>query len=109
MSVSRLLAVAFLAITVSGCAGGPGSCPRGGVRSAAKCEEIVAEGLAGGEREAKRIAKEGVTQQLADARGNLLALGFKRVRGTAFDTRCRPHTLGLGLVKCTAVARLCGR
>lgn len=69
----------------------------------------MAEGLAARESEARKIAKEGVNQQLADARGNLLALGLKRIRGTSYENRCRPHTLGFGLVKCTAVARLCGR
>lgn len=69
----------------------------------------MAEGLGTRAAQAKAIAKEGITQQLADVRGELLAQGLRRVRGVSYKTNCRPHSLGLGLVQCTAMARLCGR
>lgn len=108
MYIKRLLVLSFAAWGACACAV-PASRPSMSNTPAQRCEDIVAEGLASREAAAKKIAKEGVNQQLADARGNLLSLGLRRIRGVSYQTRCRPHTLGLGLVKCTAVARLCGR
>ena len=108
MYIKRLAVMSFAAATACGCAVPSSRAPMSNVPDQ-RCEDVVAEGLASREAAAKKIAKEGVTQQLADARGNLLALGLHSIRGTSYETRCRPHTLGLGLVKCTAVARLCGR
>lgn len=107
MHFKHVLALTFLAAALSACAipSGP-KLPQG---PAARCEEVVSEGMAEHEADAKKIAKEGVNQQLADARGNLLALGFKRIRGVSYENHCRPDSLGLGMVKCTAVANLCGR
>lgn len=73
------------------------------------CEDIVSDGIASTLGEARWIAREGVRQQFADVRGNLLRAGFKRVRIVSSDVRCRPHSLGLGLSTCTAAARACGR
>lgn len=73
------------------------------------CEDIVADGIASTPGEARWIAREGVRQQFADVRGNLLRAGLKRIRIVSSDVRCRPHSLGLGLSTCTAVARACGR
>ena len=107
MPFKHLLALTSVAAAMAACAipSGP-KLPPG---PAARCEDVVAEGMAEREAEAKKIAKEGVNQQLADARGNLLALGLKRIRGVSYETNCRPDALGLGVKKCTATARLCGR
>lgn len=74
----------------------------------ARCEDVVGEGMGQTRKRAQFLAKEGVRHQLADARGNLLRSGLRGVRAEGADVRCRPHTLGLGLINCTAVARLCG-
>lgn len=102
-------AVFLLPLALAACAGGPARRAGSAATPPVRCEDVVAEGQGATAAAAKRIAKAGVEQQLADARGNLLALGLRRVRGTSYETRCRPHTLGLGLVTCTAVARVCGR
>lgn len=107
MHFNNLLAVTFAALSASACA--VQTSPQLPPGPAARCEEVVAEGMSERQADAKKMAKEGVNQQLADARGNLLALGLKRIRGTSYENHCRPDALGLGLVKCTAVARLCGR
>lgn len=73
------------------------------------CEDIVADGIASTPGQARWIAREGVRQQFADVRGNLLGEGFTRIRIVSRKVRCRPHSLGLGLTTCTALARACGR
>lgn len=75
----------------------------------ARCEDVTAEGLAVRQGQARNLAEEGVRHQLADARGNLLGQGLHRIRVVSKDVHCRPHTLGLGMVKCTALSRVCGR
>lgn len=74
-----------------------------------RCEDIVADGIASTRGQARWIAREGVRQQFADARGNLLAAGYQRIRIVSNTVRCRAHSLGLGLTSCTAIARACGR
>lgn len=78
-------------------------------RTPEKCEDAVSEGVGETQTKASRLAEAGARHQFDDVRGNLLSAGLKRIRVVNADTRCRPHTLGLGLVKCTATARLCGR
>jgi hypothetical protein len=74
-----------------------------------RCEDIVAEGVATTPGQARWIAREGVRQQTADVRGNLLRAGLHQVRVGQHHVRCQPHSLGLGLTTCTATARACGR
>lgn len=74
-----------------------------------KCEDAIAEGSGETRSQAAELAEAGTRHQFDDVRGNLLAQGLRRIRVTNAETRCRPHTLGLGLIKCTSVARLCGR
>lgn len=107
MHFRQLLALTSVGAAVAACAVPSG--PKLPPAPEARCEDVISEGMAEREADAKRIAKEGVDQQLADARGNLLAAGLKRVRGVSYQTRCRPDALGLGLKTCTATARLCGR
>ncbi|MEQ1716671.1 MAG: hypothetical protein ABL907_11910 [Hyphomicrobium sp.] len=78
-------------------------------RPMARCAEAVADGLAAGRGHATALAMAGVRHQYDDARGYLLANGYRRVRVVQQEARCGPHPLGIGLVKCTAYARLCGR
>jgi hypothetical protein len=74
-----------------------------------RCAEAVAEGLAPGKGHATALAMAGARHQYDDARGYLLANGYRRVQVMSTKTKCTPHSLPIGLMKCTAVARLCGR
>lgn len=74
-----------------------------------RCEDIVADAIASTPGQARWIAREGVRQQFSDARGNLLAAGYRRIRVVSNTVTCRQHSLGLGLTSCTAMARACGR
>ena len=75
----------------------------------ARCEDATAEGIGQQTAEAREFARAGVKHQLADVRGNLLAQGLRRIRVVAREVHCQPHSLGLGLIRCSALLRLCGR
>lgn len=63
-----------------------------------------------GSRSAARyFARVNLQQNLGAARGFLASQGARRVRIVSRDLQCRPYELGGGLVRCVAVARLCGR
>lgn len=82
---------------------------KGGRFDDARCEDALAEGVSQQTAEARDLARAGAKQQVDDVRGNLLEQGLHQIRIVAREVHCKPHTLGLGLVKCTAVIRMCGR
>lgn len=75
----------------------------------AHCEDATAEGIGQQTAQASELARAGVKHQLADVRGNLLTQGLRRIRVVAREVHCQPHSLGLGLIRCSALVRLCGR
>ncbi len=81
----------------------------GKLPSDARCEDATAEGISQQTAEAREIARAGVAHQLADVRGNLLAQGLRRIKVVAREVHCQPDSLGLGLISCSALIRLCGR
>lgn len=108
MAVKAFSALACGALMLAACA--PFEPDQGQIgRLPEKCEDAIAEGSAENRGKASALAEAGTRHQFDDVRGNLLAQGLRRIRVVKAETSCRPHTLGLGLVKCTSVARLCGR
>lgn len=74
-----------------------------------RCDDAVGDGLSVGRGHATALAIEGARQQFADARGHLLALGYRHVRVVDHKITCKRHPVFTDLQKCTAAARLCGR
>jgi hypothetical protein len=57
-------------------------------------------------------AQRSLARLYPDARGDLLGVGYRRIRIIGRDAACKPYSLGgleTGLITCTARARICGK
>jgi hypothetical protein len=57
-------------------------------------------------------AQHGAAQLYPDARGDLLGVGYRRIRVISRTANCGPYRIGgldTGLVTCTVRTRICGR
>lgn len=108
---AALFLVASAAVVGAGCA--PierrPAVPAARVAHYPRCDEASGEATMGSVSAARYFARVNLGQNLGASRGFLASQGARQVRVVGRDVQCRPYELGVGLTRCVAVARLCGR
>jgi hypothetical protein len=78
----------------------------------APCDTLSGSGTAAGRGVALAYAQRQVSHQFADARGDLLRAGYRRIRVIGRSSECRADKIGglsASLITCTAKVRVCGK
>ena len=107
---------AFFAGLVALAAAAAGSCaqvPPASVSPAfPPCDTIASSATTTSRGTSLAYAQRSLAQLYPDARGDLLGVGYRRIRVISRQSTCAPFKVGgvaTGLVTCTVRARVCGR
>jgi hypothetical protein len=106
---NREFAAAIAALLLAGCAAKP---PVVGLRAFPPCDTIGSTATTTSRGTSLAYAQRSLSQLYPDARGELLGVGYRRIRVISRSSSCGPYKIGgleTGLVTCTVRARVCGR
>jgi hypothetical protein len=106
---SRVFAAAIAALLLANCAAKP-LAP--GVRAFPPCDTIGSTATTTSRGASLAYAQRSLAQLYPDARGDLLGVGYRRIRVVGRSSSCGPYKIGgldTGLITCTVRARICGR
>ncbi len=106
--------IRYLALALSGLALGSCASKLAGpeVRAFPPCDTIASSATTTSRGTSLAYAQRSMAQLYPDARGDLLGVGYRRIRVISRTHTCTPYRLGgvdTGLVTCTVRARICGR
>ena len=104
----------FVAAVVAVVAGGCGPKPTVGTMapSLPPCDTIGSTATTPSRGQSLAYAQRSLSQLYPDARGDLLGVGYRRIRVISRTSTCVPYKIGglnTGLISCTVRARICGR
>jgi hypothetical protein len=106
---SQVFAAAVAALLLASCVAKP---PTPGVRAFPPCDTIGSTATTTSRGTSLAYAQRSLSQLYPDARGDLLGVGYRRIRIIGRSSSCGPYKIGgiaTGLVTCTVRARVCGR
>ncbi len=86
--------------------------PVPGVRAFPPCDTIGSTATTTSRGASLFYAQRSLSQLYPDARGDLLGVGYRRIRVVGRNSSCGPYRIGgidTGLITCTVRARICGR
>ena len=101
--------MAFVALTAGACAPKP---PGPAALAFPPCDTISSTATTPSRGQSLLYAQRSLAQLYPDARGDLLGVGYRRIRVISRTSTCQPYKFGnieTGLVSCTVRARVCGR
>ena len=107
--MGKVMAALLATSMLTSCANAP---PTSKINRLPPCDTLSGSGTAPGRGVALVYAQRQVSQLYPDARGDLLGVGYRRIRIIGRSNDCRPDRiagLATGLVTCTAKVRICGR